>query len=129
MMNEQYLYEKAKELKTWRETAVQEDPKIFFLKDDTDLAAKAFTKVQDKIKKCSRKLTFCIDKRKMMVYIVDVQSCEQKIDKVMNNDNGGCYDDRIRNVPIQIRTMAQNHYSQRMGKCKVLCRGEKDVNT
>lgn len=43
------FFAKAKELKTWRETAVQEDPKIFFLKDDTDLAAKAFTKVQDKI--------------------------------------------------------------------------------
>ena len=43
------FFSKAKELKSWRETAVQEDPKIFFLKDDTDSAAKSFTKVQDKI--------------------------------------------------------------------------------
>lgn len=43
------FFAKANELKKWRETAVQEDPKIFFLKDATDSAAKVFTKVQDKI--------------------------------------------------------------------------------
>ena len=43
------FFAKAKELKEWRKTAVQEDPKIFFLKDNTDSAAKVFTKVQDKI--------------------------------------------------------------------------------
>ncbi|MBR5867394.1 MAG: hypothetical protein IKZ04_05730, partial [Spirochaetaceae bacterium] len=43
------FFAKAKELKQWRETAVQEDPKIFFMKDATDSAAKIFAKVQDKI--------------------------------------------------------------------------------
>ena len=43
------FFTKAKELKNWRETAGLEDPKIFFLKDATDSAAKAFTKVKDKI--------------------------------------------------------------------------------
>ncbi len=43
------FFAKAKELKEWRKTAVQEDSKIFFLKDNTDSAAKVFTKVQDKI--------------------------------------------------------------------------------
>lgn len=43
------FFTKAKEIKNWREAAVQEDPKIFFLKEGTDLAAKSFVKVQDKI--------------------------------------------------------------------------------
>ena len=43
------FFAQAKDLKNWREAAVKDDPKIFFLKDATDAAAIAFTKVQDKI--------------------------------------------------------------------------------
>ena len=39
----------AKSVKEWREAAIKDEPKIFFLKDKTDAAAAAFTKVQDKI--------------------------------------------------------------------------------
>ena len=39
----------AKSIKEWREAAVKDEPKIFFLKEKTDAAAAAFTKVQDKI--------------------------------------------------------------------------------
>lgn len=43
------FFKLAKELKNWREAAVLDDPKIFFLKDATDSAAIAFNKVKDKI--------------------------------------------------------------------------------
>ena len=43
------FFAQAKELKNWREAAVKDDPKIFFLKDSTDAAANAFSKVQEKI--------------------------------------------------------------------------------
>ncbi|MCQ2592055.1 MAG: hypothetical protein MJ188_04665 [Treponema sp.] len=36
-------------IKQWRESAAIDDPKIFFLKDQTDNAAAAFSKVKDKI--------------------------------------------------------------------------------
>ncbi|MCQ2576637.1 MAG: hypothetical protein MJ162_07815 [Treponema sp.] len=36
-------------LKEWKEAAVQNDPKIFFLKEATDTAAAAYMKVRDKI--------------------------------------------------------------------------------
>jgi len=36
-------------IQKWREVAIQEDAKIFFLKDGTDAAASAFSRVQDKI--------------------------------------------------------------------------------
>lgn len=39
----------AKSLKEWRTKALEDDPKIFFLKDATDSAAISFMKVQDKI--------------------------------------------------------------------------------
>lgn len=39
----------AKSLKEWRDAALLDDPKIFFLKDATDSAASAFTKVQEKV--------------------------------------------------------------------------------
>lgn len=43
------FYNLMRSVKQWRETAVQNDPKIFFLKDGTDSAAKAFMKIKDKI--------------------------------------------------------------------------------
>ncbi|MCR4736090.1 MAG: hypothetical protein K5829_13920 [Treponema sp.] len=43
------FYMNACALKDWRETAVQDDPKIFFLKEKTDAAALSFMAVQDKI--------------------------------------------------------------------------------
>lgn len=36
-------------IKEWREAAAQNDPKIFFLKDETDAATSAFNKIKDKI--------------------------------------------------------------------------------
>lgn len=36
-------------IKEWRETAVNDDPKIFFLKEQTDSAATSFMKLRDKI--------------------------------------------------------------------------------
>ena len=36
-------------IKEWKEAAVQNDPKIFFLKEATDSAAASFTKMKDKI--------------------------------------------------------------------------------
>ena len=39
----------AKSIKEWRDAAIKDEPKIFFLKDKTDAAAAAFSKVQDKI--------------------------------------------------------------------------------
>lgn len=43
------FFAKIRSVKEWREAAVQNDPKIFFLKDATDSAAAAYTKVRDKI--------------------------------------------------------------------------------
>lgn len=43
------FFKLAKEIKEWREKAVQDDPKIFFLKDATDVAVCVFNKVKDKI--------------------------------------------------------------------------------
>lgn len=36
-------------IKEWRETAAQDDPKVFFLKEQTDSAATSFMKLKDKI--------------------------------------------------------------------------------
>ena len=43
------FFKNAKALKEWRETGAKDDPKIFFLKDFTDAAAKSFMAVKDKI--------------------------------------------------------------------------------
>lgn len=43
------FFTQIREIKNWREAAVQDDPKIFFLKNGTDAAAKSFMKMQDKI--------------------------------------------------------------------------------
>ena len=43
------FFNQLRSIKDWRENAVKNDPKIFFLKDSTDSAAAAFMKLQDKI--------------------------------------------------------------------------------
>jgi len=43
------FFKKAKALKDWRDSEARDDPKIFFLKEATDAAAKSFMAVKDKI--------------------------------------------------------------------------------
>lgn len=43
------FFAQLRKVRDWREAAVQRDPKIFFLKEGTDAAAKSFMKMRDKI--------------------------------------------------------------------------------
>lgn len=43
------FYNSIRSIREWRETAVKDDPKIFFLKEATDSAASSFMKLKDKI--------------------------------------------------------------------------------
>jgi hypothetical protein len=87
----------AKSIREWRETAVNDEPKIFFLKDKTDVAAKAFTKVQSKINdyflRCS-----------LINYDEDVKNIlKAQTDKMFLSENGSLFPkEKLAELPLAI---------------------------
>ena len=87
----------AKSIREWRETAVNDEPKIFFLKDKTDVAAKAFTKVQSKINdyflRCS-----------LINYDEDVKNIlKAQTDKMFVSENGSLFPkEKLAELPLAI---------------------------
>ena len=87
----------AKSIREWRETAVNDEPKIFFLKDKTDVAAKAFTKVQSKINdyflRCS-----------LINYDEDVKNIlKAQTDKMFLSENGSLLPkEKLAELPLAI---------------------------
>ena len=84
--NKEDFFENARALKQWRDSGAKDDPKIFFLKDATDAAAKSFMAVKDKVNdyylRCSL-INFDGDSKEIM---------KAKTDTMFLDENGELYD-------------------------------------
>ena len=105
-------------IKEWKEAAVQNDPKIFFLKEATDSAAASFTKMKDKINdyylRCS-----------LMTYDESSQELLKKqTDSLYLDENGNLSSmERLTELPLALCKAAFIFYSSGFfcfsaGSCK-----------
>ncbi|MBR1640160.1 MAG: hypothetical protein IJ688_12305 [Treponema sp.] len=93
----QEFFDNARALKEWREAGAKDDPKIFFLKDATDSAAKSFMAVKDKINdyylRCSL-INFDSGSKDIM---------KTKTDTMFLDENGNLYDiEHLALLPIAL---------------------------
>ena len=87
----------ARALKQWRDSGAKDDPKIFFLKDATDAAAKSFMAIKDKVNdyylRCSL-INFDGDSKEIM---------KAKTDSMFLDENGELYDmEHLALLPIAL---------------------------
>lgn len=91
------FFANARALKQWRDSGAKDDPKIFFLKDATDAAAKSFMAIKDKVNdyylRCSL-ISFDGDSKEIM---------KAKTDSMFLNENGELYDmEHLALLPIAL---------------------------
>ena len=91
------FFANARALKEWRDCGAKDDPKIFFLKDATDVAAKSFVAIKDKVNdyylRCSL-INFDGDSKEIM---------KAKTDSMFLDENGELYDmEHLALLPIAL---------------------------
>ena len=91
------FFANARALKQWRDSGAKDDPKIFFLKDATDAAAKSFMAIKDKVNdyylRCSL-ISFDGDSKEIM---------KAKTDSMFLDEKGELYDmEHLALLPIAL---------------------------
>lgn len=91
------FFANARALKQWRDSGAKDDPKIFFLKDATDAAAKSFMAIKDKVNdyylRCSL-INFDGDSKEIM---------KAKTDSMFLDEKGELYDmEHLALLPIAL---------------------------
>ena len=91
------FFANARALKEWRDSGAKDDPKIFFLKDATDAAAKSFMAIKDKVNdyylRCSL-INFDGDSKEIM---------KAKTDSMFLDEKGELYDmEHLALLPIAL---------------------------